>query len=122
MRKIISGLGVIALLSTGCSQRADQIKATYVSPLGYSKHSCRQLRDEVIRVNKRLADISREQANVASKDTATMAVGLVLFAPALLFMAQGEDQKNEIGSLKGQYNTIRDVATKKNCNFVAGMR
>jgi hypothetical protein len=51
-----------------------------------------------------------------------MGVGLVVFWPALFLMAQGEDQKNEIASLKGQYETIRDVAVKKNCSFAAGMR
>ena len=51
-----------------------------------------------------------------------MGVGLVVFWPALFFMAQGDDQKAEIGNLKGQYETIRDVAAKKNCSFAAGMR
>ncbi len=111
-----------AVFMSGCAQKADSIKSTYVSPIGYEKLSCNKLKEEVLRVNKRLAFISQEQADVANKDAATMAVGLVLFAPALLFMAAGEDQKVEIGNLKGQYDTIRDIATKKNCNFVAGMR
>lgn len=122
MKKMISLVGTVALLSTGCSQKADSIKATYVSPLPYEKHSCKQLKEEVIRVNKRLAEISGQQADVANKDAVVMGVGLVIFWPALLLMAQGEDQKAEIGNLKGQYNTLRDVAAKKNCDFAAGMR
>lgn len=121
MKKMISTVGAIALLTTGCAQKADSIKATYTSPLQYEKYSCNQLKNEVLRVNKRLAEISGQQAEVANKDAAVMAVGLVVFWPALFFMAQGEDQKAEIGSLKGQYDTIRDVATKKNCDFAAGM-
>ena len=124
MKKKIVGLVVVAssVIMSGCAQKADSIKSTYVSPVGYEKLSCVKLKEEVFRVNKRLATISQEQANVADKDAVTMAVGLVVFAPALLFMAQGEDQKAEIGNLKGQYDTIRDVATKKNCSFAAGMR
>lgn len=124
MQKNIIAIGTIAIgmIIGGCSQKADSIKATYVSPMGYESKSCKQLREEVIRVNKRLSVISGEQAQVADKDAVTMGVGVLLFPPALLFMAQGEDQKAEIGNLKGQYDTIRDVATKKNCSFAPGMR
>lgn len=121
-KKIVLGVVASIILMSGCSQKADSIKATYVSPLPYEKHSCKQLKDEVIRVNKRLAEISGQQADVANKDAVVMGVGLVIFWPALLLMAQGEDQKAEIGNLKGQYNTLRDVAAKKNCDFAASMR
>jgi len=110
------------LLTTGCAQKADSIKSTYVSPMTYSGKSCKQLRNEVIRVNKRLTIISGQQADVAEKDAVVMGVGLVVFWPALFFMAQGDDQKAEIGNLKGQYETIRDVAGEKGCDFAAGMR
>ena len=116
-------IGVMGLiLGSGCAQKADTIKATYVSPLTYSKYSCSQLKNEVIRVNKRLSVISGEQAKVADKDAVTMGVGVLLFPPALLFMAAGDDQKAEIGNLKGQWDTLRDVSAKKNCAFAAGMR
>ncbi|MDQ1338338.1 MAG: hypothetical protein QG617_1305 [Campylobacterota bacterium] len=120
--KIGSVIVASVILMSGCSQKADSIKATYASPLPYEKHSCKQLKDEVIRVNKRLSEISGQQADVANKDAVVMGVGLVIFWPALLLMAQGEDQKAEIGNLKGQYNTLRDVAVKKNCDFAASMR
>jgi hypothetical protein len=122
MKKTIILFVSVALLGTGCAQKADSIKATYVSPITYEKLSCNQLKDEVIRVNKRLTEVSGQQAEVADKDAVVMGVGLVVFWPALFLMAQGEDQKNEIASLKGQYETIRDVAVKKNCSFAAGMR
>jgi hypothetical protein len=125
MKKKKIGIAMImasVILVSGCAQKADSIKATYVSPIGYERLSCNQLKDEVLRVNKRLSIISGEQASVANKDAVTMGVGVLLFPPALLFMAAGDDQKAEIGNLKGQYDTIRDIATKKNCSFAAGMR
>jgi len=123
MKKNIMGLAAISIivLMSGCAQKADSIKATYASPLPYEKHSCKQLKNEVIRVNKKLAEISGQQAATADKDAVVIGVS-VLFWPALLLMAQGEDQKVEIASLKGQYDTIRDVAAKKNCDFAASMR
>ncbi len=120
--KVLLSVVAMSFVMVGCAQKADSIKSTYVSPIGYEKLSCNQLKDEVLRVNKRLSIISGEQASVATKDAVTMGVGVLLFPPALLFMAAGDDQKAEIGNLKGQYDTIRDVATKKNCGFSAGMR
>ncbi|HQR74256.1 MAG TPA: hypothetical protein PLH07_05105 [Sulfurovum sp.] len=123
MKNNINKLVVVAIvvLMTACSQKADSIKATYVSPLPYEKHSCEQLKGEVIRVNKRLAEISGQQADVANKDAVVVGVSVV-FWPAILLMALGEDQKAEVGNLKGQYNTLRDVAVKKNCDFAASMK
>jgi len=121
MQKIIGAIAISMLIS-GCAKKADSIKAIYVSSMVYDSKSCKQLRDEVIKVNKRLSIISGQQADVANKDAVVMGVGLVIFWPALLLLAEGDDQKAEIGNLKGQYNTIRDVAAKKNCSFAAGMR
>ena len=58
---------------------------------------------------------------MAEKDEVAMGVGMVLFWPALFFLAEGEDQKVEIGRLKGQYETIKNVATKKKCSFASEM-
>lgn len=119
--KTLVSAGIVMSLLVGCAQKAGSIKATYVSPMGYEKQSCKQLKEEVFRVNKRLSLISGQQEDVANKDAVMMGVGLVLFWPALLLMAQGEDQKVEIAALKGQYDAIRDVAVKKNCNFARSM-
>jgi len=119
--KIVLVAVSITLLVSGCSQKADSIKATYVSPLPYEKHSCEQLKGEVIRVNKRLTEISGQQVDAANKDAAAVGVGLV-FWPALLFLARGEDQKEEVGNFKGQYDALREVAVKKNCDFASSMK
>ena len=113
---------VVLLFMTGCAQKSSGIKATYVSPVKYEKYSCKQLREEVYRVNNRLAIISGEQDETADKDAIVMGVGLVLFAPALFFLAEGEDQKSEIGQLKGNYNSIRATAQRKKCSFAASMK
>lgn len=124
MKKTITTVGIIAmtLIIGGCAQKAESIKATYVSPLGYQQLSCDELKEEVLRVNKRLYAISRQQSKVANKDALSIGAGALIFPPAILLMALGDDQKAEIGNLKGQYDTIKDVATDKNCSFVPAMR
>jgi len=119
--KIVLVAVSITLLVSGCSQKADSIKATYVSPLLYEKHSCEQLKGEVIRINKRLAEISGQQTDAANKDAAAVGVGLV-FWPALLFLARGEDQNEEVGNFKGQYDALREMAVKKKCDFASSMK
>ena len=46
MKKIISILGAVALLSIGCSQSIDIAEPRYVSPIKYEQISCKQLKEE----------------------------------------------------------------------------
>lgn len=121
MKKVVFISTAIVLSMSGCAQKSSGIQATYVSPVKYEKYSCSQLKEEVYRVNNRLAMISGEQDETADKDMIVMGVGLVLFAPALLLLAEGEDQKSEIGQLKGNYNSIRTTAQRKKCSFATSM-
>lgn len=44
-----------------------------------------------------------------------MGVGLILFWPALFFLAN-KDQRVELATLKGQYEALEEAAVRKNCN------
>ena len=121
MLGLIISMGILLIMS-GCAEKASKIKATYVSPLKYEKHSCNRLRDEVIRINEELLVISGQQDEKSESDAVAMGVGLVLFWPALFFLASGEDQKVEIGRLKGEYNAIKDAAYRKKCKFASQMK
>lgn len=44
-----------------------------------------------------------------------MGVGLVLFWPALFFLAEG-DKKEELANLKGQYDALDQAAIQKRCS------
>lgn len=44
-----------------------------------------------------------------------MGVCLVLFWPALFFM-MGDDQEEELASLKGQYDALEQAAIQKDCD------
>ncbi|MEA3643102.1 MAG: hypothetical protein VBE63_24640 [Lamprobacter sp.] len=43
-----------------------------------------------------------------------MGVGLVLFWPALFFLA-GDDQKEELSRLKGEYEALQQAAIRQDC-------
>lgn len=113
MKKIIAGLTLCGLLSA-CATASQDIAATYVSPVQYSAMSCEQMAAEVNRVQLRAAELSGKQDRERTKDQAALGVGLILFAPAALFMIGG-DHKGEIGQLKGQHNALRDAAAQKKC-------
>lgn len=118
MKKVflVSMASMISLSFTACSQKADSIKAIYASPIKYEKYSCDQLGREVVRINDRVNEISGKQDKDSTGDTVAMGVGLVVFWPALFFLA-GDDQKEEIAKLKGEYEAVRTVGVEKNCKW-----
>ena len=83
MRPLAIALLTGALALGACAKSADEIPATYVSPLAYRDYSCDQLGAELSRVNARAAEVAGLQDEAASDDETIMGVGLVLFWPAL---------------------------------------
>jgi len=119
MKKLISLISILFLLSpfalAGCSTPPDKISATYVSPLEYDDFTCKQIRGEMSRVSRKVNEVSGAQQKEADGDSAAMGIGLVVFWPALFFLA-GDDKKEELAMLKGQYDALEQSAIKKNCD------
>jgi hypothetical protein len=113
MKTSIAALAVCGLLSA-CATASQDIAAAYVSPAQYSGMNCEQIGAEVNRVQLRVSELSGKQDKERQKDQAAAGVGLILFAPAALFMIGG-DHKGEIAQLKGQHNALRDAAASKSC-------
>ncbi len=105
----------VAVLLTGCAEHSDKIQGTYVSPVEYQDYSCKQIRKEMMRVSRKVNEIAGVQDKQASNDEAAMGVGLILFWPALFFLA-GHDQHTELAELKGQYDALEEEAIQKNCD------
>ncbi len=104
----------------GCASRSSSIKAAYVSPLEYHNYNCDQIGQEMSRIGRRSSQASDEQDSVATKDAVAMGVGLVLFWPSLFFLAAGDDKKEEISRLKGEYEALEQCAIQKDCkNIIA---
>lgn len=114
MKKAVLGVCMAALM-TGCAPKSEKIKPQYVSPLQYQDYSCKQIRMEMMRVSRRVNEISGVQDKQASNDSAALGVGLILFWPALFFMI-GDDQKEEISRLKGEYDALEQIAIQKECD------
>lgn len=116
MKHILLSACALSILLTGCASKSKDIKATYVSPIEYQNYSCSQIGKELKRVNRRLIDVSGAQDDIAGNDAVAMGVGLVLFWPSLFFIA-GDDQKEEVGRLKGEYDALEQAAIEKDCDI-----
>ena len=112
-RKIVAVTTALCLAS--CATAPEKIGATYVSSLQYSGYDCDQLRMEMVHISSKVAEVSGAQKRQANNDAVAMGVGLVLFWPALFFLAGGNDRKAELGNLKGQYDALTEVAIQKKC-------
>jgi hypothetical protein len=116
MKKTVLGLCLLSQIGlAGCASHAENIQASYVSPMEYHDYSCRQIRAEMVRLSRKVSEISGAQDRQAGNDSAAMGVGLILFWPALFFLA-GNDHHTELAQLKGQYDALQEAAIQKNCD------
>jgi hypothetical protein len=111
--RIVSVLTIV-LFSASCSTSPNKISASYVSPIQYQGYSCSQIQQELVRVNSKVLEVTGQQKREATKDAWAFGVGMVLFWPALFFMI-GDDKKEELSRLKGEYDALQAIAIEKDC-------
>jgi outer membrane murein-binding lipoprotein Lpp len=116
MKMLAALIGATAL--SGCATRADNITASYVSPVLYQNLTCQQLALEATNVSSRAQTAAGMQNKKAGQDAAAMTVGLVLFWPALLFTQGDGAPAAEVARLKGEMQAIEDASTRKGCGIV----
>ena len=118
--KIVSLAGAfgVVLAMAGCASKSDKIAASYASPLKYKDHSCQELEQEYVRLSREAAVVFKNQDNIAERDTAATAVGVILFWPAL-FLISGNDKEGDVARLKGELNAVEDVALDRQCTELA---
>jgi hypothetical protein len=114
MKKFLLSACIMVGLSA-CASHSENIEASDVSPLQYQDYSCHQIRSELMRVSRKVNQISGAQDKQAGNDEAAMGVGLILFWPALFFLA-GSDHHIELAQLKGEYDALEEEAIQKNCD------
>ena len=106
-----------SVLAVGCATHPDKITASSVSPIAYQDYSCKQISQEISRVEREAAQLYGQLDKTASDDSAQMAVGMVLFWPALFFLEGGDGpQAAEYARLKGEKEALESVSIKKSCN------
>jgi hypothetical protein len=116
MRNVCIALAGAVLLAA-CAKDANQVGATYVSPVLYDSYTCPQLAEEAQRVSSRAAQSSGVQDQKATNDKVAMGVGLVVFWPALLFTKGNDENTAELARLKGQMEAIEQASIKKRCGI-----
>lgn len=99
---------------SACAASPKNISAQYVSPTMYSNLSCDQIRAEMMRVGARVQAVTGQQQKAANDDALAMGVGIVLFWPALFFLVNDNDKKEELSRLKGEYDALQQ-ASNMNC-------
>ena len=105
---------ILSVFMVGCASSPGNISGSYVSPLQYQSYSCEQISQEMRRVGRKVQEVSGGQSSKATGDAVAMTVGLVIFWPALFFLASG-DRGEELARLKGEAEALEQAAIQKNC-------
>lgn len=110
----------IAVTLGACTTNPDKIGATYVSPLKYENYDCQQLIAEQSNIERKVGELHGTLKKESSGDAWATGVGVVLFWPALFFLAGNNDvQEAEYAQLKGDYEAVQSTLIKKKCAIPA---
>jgi hypothetical protein len=110
-------LAAVTAVLIGCAKNADQVGATYISPILYENYTCPQLAEEAARVSSRATEAAGIQDKKATGDAIAMGVGLVVVWPALLFIKGNDENTQELARLRGQMDAIEQVSIRKRCSI-----
>jgi len=110
---------LISTLLTACATDPDKMQAAYVSPVEYQNYTCDQIALEMRYISQRANELYGALDKEAGNDSAQMALGLILFWPALFFLEGGDDTRAaEYSRLKGQREALEHAAIQKQCDPV----
>jgi len=101
---------VVALGSSACATKPENITPQFVSTVQYTQLDCGQLGVELARHEEALAVASGEQNKARSNDT----LG-VIFLGLPVSSLSGSNKASYIAQLKGQIEAMNQVSTQKNC-------
>ena len=109
---------VIGVFIGGCSttEKASEVKATYISADTYQGLSCDQLFAEAEKIRASIPGLEKDVDQAYKDDKVAEQVGWWLFAPALLFMDGNSTEHAQLALAKGQLDAIRTAAIKAECN------
>ncbi len=103
-------------LICGCATQPKDLPTTYVSPNQYQHYSCDQITLEMNRASRKANELQAKLKQDADNDAAQMAVGLVIFWPALFFLEGGDGpEAAEYSRLKGEFEALEEVSIQKKC-------
>ena len=98
------------------------MQASYTSEVRYQDWACRNLAAEATSIDKRISELHGQLKKKAGDDQAQMAIGLILFWPALFFLEGGDGpQTAEFSRMMGERNAIDRVSRLKDCSSIPAM-
>lgn len=118
-RRAIAATLAAAIVIGGCSTAAKDIAPAYISPLQYQSYDCDQIAAEAQRLQARVTQLGGRLDEAAANDKAITGVGLILFWPALFALGGTKEQEAEYARLRGEYETLQQVAVQKKCPGLA---
>ncbi len=115
-------LGCASVLVSACASQPDELAAQYTSDLHYRDWSCNNLEQEAKSIDRRLSELYEGLKTKAGDDQAQMAIGLILFWPALFLLEGGDGpEAAEFAKLKGDRVAIDRVSRFKRCDIIVPM-
>lgn len=109
---------VVIFVLFGCASDPKDIEAQYVSPVAYEDFDCEQVSAELQRVSRRTSELYGHLDKTRSNDEAQMAVGMIVFWPALFFLEGGDGpQATEYARLKGEIDALETAAIANKCDM-----
>ncbi|WP_324752098.1 hypothetical protein [Roseovarius sp. Pro17] len=117
MKYLIIPMLAATTLVSACASKSADIPASYVSTMQYQGHSCRQIGAEAQAVSARASQVMSTQDKKAQNDGAAMAVGMVLFWPALFFLKGDAETSAEVARMKGEMEALEKASIQKNCGI-----
>jgi hypothetical protein len=113
VKRSLLSLGVV--LAAACSTAAKDIAPRYASPLPYQGYSCAQVASESARIDARTTALARQLDDAARHDRDIVAVGALLFLPALFALGGTKEQEAEYARLRGEREALQSIALAKDC-------
>jgi hypothetical protein len=118
-KKMAVVLSAVSIAMTGCATSPDKIPAQSVSTIPYEQYNCKQVAADSDRVSRRVGELQSSLQKTASNDQAQMAVGMILFWPALFFLEGGDGpEAAEYARLKGERDALEIVSIRKECGII----
>ncbi len=119
-RFLLPGLLFGSVILTGCGSHPGKYDVAFVSPELYQSYSCRQLGQEMSRVEQRTESLYADLKSERTHDNWHSGLGLVFFWPTLFSLEGGDGpEAQEYAQLKGEYQALEHNVVAKSCAITA---
>ncbi|MBV0891501.1 hypothetical protein KTN05_06480 [Paracoccus sp. Z118] len=118
MKRLLTTVCLLSAMTlAACADKSAEIAPVYVAPSKYAAMNCQQLTAEATTVSSHARRAMEVQDRKAGNDAAAVAVGTILFWPALFFIKGDGAGAAEVAQLKGDMQAIEAVNRARNCGI-----